>query len=240
MIHSCTSKSIKDDDKTVAEGDDDGVAEAWENDENEGARTSRAWARPLKKLNRDKVRYATFAEDIGIAAAAKVIPNRWQITHPSDANLRDTTFCVVSKYTRFEQTIFTIGLFAKHAFWATHSRRKERRVRARNMLAALIMQLLPYTKYIYANLFATTKLEGPCQDALLPDGCSHIRQAKIDHKRQSNERNGTPQEALTDTLVLFARAVKDKCKTAAYMLKRMLFVIAQQADKESARFVKEP
>ena len=53
MIHSCTNISIKDDEKTVAEGDDDGDVRAVQNDENEEARTSRTWARPLKKLNRD-------------------------------------------------------------------------------------------------------------------------------------------------------------------------------------------
>ena len=50
MIHSCTSISIKDDEKMVAEGDDDGDVGAVENDENEEARTSRTWSRPLKKL----------------------------------------------------------------------------------------------------------------------------------------------------------------------------------------------
>ena len=75
MIHSCTNISIKDDKKTVAEGNDDGDVEALESDENEETRRNPTHVRPLRKLKRDKDRYLVFTQRIDIAADAAVIPN---------------------------------------------------------------------------------------------------------------------------------------------------------------------
>ena len=90
-------------------------------------------------------KYVEFTKDLGIAEEAKVIPNRWRLTHPSEADLLDPTF-IATKKTRFEQTISTIGLFAMHGFWAAHGRVDERKERVLNMLTALITSLLPYKK----------------------------------------------------------------------------------------------
>ena len=47
MIHSCTNISIQDDEKTVAEGNDDGDVGAVESDENEEARWNPTHVRRL-------------------------------------------------------------------------------------------------------------------------------------------------------------------------------------------------
>ena len=67
-----------------------------------------------------------------------------------------------------------------------------------------------------------------------------MREAKMDHQRRTNNSKGAPQDRLADLVVALSQAVKDKCTTAAFMLKRMLCVIAQQADNGSPRFAVDP
>ena len=240
MIHSCTNISIKDDEKTVAAGNDDGDVGAVESDGNEGARRNPTHDRPLRKLKRDKDRYLVFTQRIDIAEDAAVIPNRWQITHPSKADLLGLKSNVVSKYTRIEQTIRTIGLFAMHAFWTAYSKESERKIRARDMLVALITHLLPYTQSAYESLLATANLTGPCQNDLQKTGCKHMRGAKHDYKRRKDASKGSPQECLAELVVALTGAVKEKCATAAFLLKRMLSTIARVVDSECERFAVDP
>ena len=98
---------------------------------------------PLRPVFEDEERYDVYTSRIGIEKDARVIPNRHKVSLPSSSDLYKE---LSLKYVRYEVTISTIGLFAMHTFWATGKRCTLVRERAREMLTALIIALLPHTE----------------------------------------------------------------------------------------------